>query len=88
VITGHKSEGMTDNCHYTYPAYRWVYLARNMSVNDDKKISIAALSGLSKKVNIIFKHTASRVDKTKHTVSYFNEHHDTLTAFPMSFISG
>jgi hypothetical protein len=71
--------------YYTYPAHRRVYLVRNVSANDDKKISLAALPGLSKKVKIIFRQTASRVDKTKHAVSYLNERHGGAYGFPDVF---
>jgi hypothetical protein len=36
-------------------------------------------------VRVIFRHTASRVDKTKHAVSYLNEHHGGAYGFPDIF---
>jgi hypothetical protein len=54
--------------YYTYPTHRRVYLIRNTEEEDESK----RLPGLSKKVTVIFKQYASRVDKTKRAVSYLN----------------
>jgi hypothetical protein len=57
--------------YYTYPTHRRVYLIRDNEENGELK----NLPGVSKKVSVIFKQYASRVDKTKRAVSYLNTHY-------------
>ncbi|GHU41746.1 hypothetical protein FACS1894190_10220 [Spirochaetia bacterium] len=66
--------------YYTYPAHRRVYLIRNTQTG---KLSV--LPGLSNEVNIIFKHIASRVDKTRRVVSFLNEHFQNAYRFTNDF---
>jgi hypothetical protein len=68
--------------YYTYPAHRRVYLVRTAAAGT---ASSKNLPGLSEKVKIIFKCRASRVDKTKHAVSYLNEHYGNAYQYPDLF---
>jgi hypothetical protein len=58
--------------YYTYPVHRRVYLVRNVS---DETKNLTGLPSLSKKVKIIFKNTASRVDKTRRAFGHIREHY-------------
>jgi hypothetical protein len=65
--------------YYTYPVHRRVYLVRNVSYETK---NLTGLPGLSKKVKIIFKNTASRVDKTRRAFAHIREHYGDPFAFP------
>jgi hypothetical protein len=72
--------------YYTYPTHRRVYLIRNVSEQNNTGIHrLTSLPGLSKKVRVLFKQIASRVDKTKHAVSYLNTHYEGAYRFPDIF---
>jgi hypothetical protein len=68
----HYKGGSAVFLYYTYPTHRRVYLIRN----DEEDGTSKSLPGLSKKVRVLFKQYASRVDKTKRAVSYLNTHHE------------
>jgi len=55
--------------YYTYVTYREACVIRN--VQNDNSVS---LFGLSKKVNILFRVRASRVDKLKRAAGWLNKH--------------
>ncbi|GMO55782.1 MAG: hypothetical protein Ta2C_10990 [Candidatus Endomicrobiellum trichonymphae] len=55
--------------YYTYPTHRRVYCVRNCEDGEQ-----TLLPGLSKKVNVIFKQIASRVDKTRRAAAFLREH--------------
>jgi hypothetical protein len=55
--------------YYTYPAYREACVIRN---SPDK--NAVSLPGLSKKVPVLFRVRASRVDKLKRAVSWLKKH--------------
>jgi hypothetical protein len=55
--------------YYTYPTYREACVIRN-SLADDGVI----LPGLSKKVSVLFRVRASRVDKLKRVAGWLNKH--------------
>jgi hypothetical protein len=55
--------------YYTYPTYREACIIRN--THDNSSVS---LPGLSKKVSVLFRLRASRVDKLKRAVSWLRKH--------------
>jgi hypothetical protein len=57
--------------YYTYPTRREACVIRNYVDNDNKGVY---LPGLSKKVNLIFNVSASRVDKLKRATGWLNSH--------------
>jgi hypothetical protein len=63
------SPGSVVILYYTYPTYREACVIRNLQ--DENSIT---LPGLSKKVNVLFRVRASRVDKLKRAVSWFKKH--------------
>jgi hypothetical protein len=67
--------------YYTYPVHRRVYLVRNIS----DETNLTGLPSLSKKVKIIFKNTASRVDKTRRVFGHIREHYGSPFIFPDDF---
>jgi hypothetical protein len=67
--------------YYTYPTHRRVYLVRNSGEEGEAK----SLPGVSKKVSVIFKQYASRVDKTKRAVSYLNTHYQSAYGYSDKF---
>jgi hypothetical protein len=67
--------------YYTYPVHRRVYLVRNVS----NETNLTGLPSLSKKVKIIFKNTASRVDKTRRAFGRIREHYGGPFVFPDDF---
>jgi hypothetical protein len=67
--------------YYTYPTHRRVYLIRNTDENE----YAVGLPGLSKKVSVIFKHYASRVDKTKRAVSCLNARYQNAYGYSDKF---
>jgi hypothetical protein len=68
--------------YYTYPVHRRVYLARNVSGETN---NLTGLPCLSKKVKILFKNTASRVDKTRRAFGRIREHYGDPFAFSDDF---
>jgi hypothetical protein len=58
--------------YYTYPVHRRVYLVRNVS---NETNGLTGLPCLSKKIKVIFKNTASRVDKTRRAFAHIREHY-------------
>jgi hypothetical protein len=67
--------------YYTYPTHRRVYLVRDNGEDGDTR----SLPGVSKKVSVIFKQYASRVDKTKRAVSYLNTHYQSAYGYSDKF---
>jgi hypothetical protein len=67
--------------YYTYPVHRRVYLVRNVSY----ETNLTGLPSLSKKVKVLFKNTASRVDKTRRIFGYIREHYGSPFAFTDDF---
>jgi len=55
--------------YYTYPTYREACVIRNVQDNNS-----VTLPGLSKKVNVLFRTRASRVDKLKRAAGWLNKH--------------
>jgi len=55
--------------YYTYPTYREACVIRN--TQDDTSVM---LPGLSKKVSVLFRVRASRVDKLKRAAGWLNKH--------------
>jgi len=55
--------------YYTYPTYREACVIRN--VPSENAVS---LPGLSKKVSLLFRVRASRVDKLKRAIGWLNKH--------------
>ena len=55
--------------YYTYVTYREACVIRNYNINTS-----ILLPGLSKRVNVLFRVRASRVDKLKRAVSWLNTH--------------
>jgi hypothetical protein len=65
--------------YYTYPTHRRAYLVRNVPENGGR--ALVGLPGISKKVQVLFRQFASRVDKTKRAVSYLNSHYENAYLF-------
>jgi hypothetical protein len=76
----HYEGGTAVFLYYTYPNHRRVYLIRNEESGDVK-----SLPGLSKKVTVIFRQYASRVNKTKRAVSYLNAHYENAYGYSDKF---
>jgi len=56
--------------YYTYPTHRTVSLVRNVGL--ESRLKLTLLPSLSKRVNVLFSFSASRVDKTKRAVAHLN----------------
>ena len=56
--------------YYTYITYREACVVRFTEINDNS----VSLPGLSKKVTVLFRLRASRVDKLKRAVGWLNKH--------------
>jgi len=65
--------------YYTYVTYREACVIRNVQ-NENGESRCVTLSGLSKKVNVLFRARASRVDKLKRAAGWLNNHSG-FTAF-------
>jgi hypothetical protein len=74
-------EGSALFLYYTYPTHRRVYLVRNNEEDGETK----SLPGLSKRIAVIFKQYASRVNKTKQAVSYLNKHYESAYGYSDRF---
>jgi len=68
--------------YYTYPAYREACVIRNCQ-ND----AGVMLPGLSKKVSVLFRVRASRVDKLKRAAAWLNKHSSGAYAHDDGFYS-
>jgi hypothetical protein len=58
--------------YYTYVTYREACVIRNS--RNEKPVNSLALPGLSKKITVLFRVRASRVDKLKRAVGWLNSH--------------
>jgi len=59
--------------YYTYITYREACVIRNAQ-DENNKTHCVMLPGLSKKVNVLFRARASRVDKLKRAAGWLNKH--------------
>jgi hypothetical protein len=59
--------------YYTYITYREACVIRNVH-DENNKTNCVMLPGLSKKVSVLFRARASRVDKLKRAAGWLNKH--------------
>jgi hypothetical protein len=65
--------------YYTYPVHRRVYLVRNVPARNEGTVGLPCLSN---KIKILFKNTASRVDKTRRVFAHIHKHYGNAFIFP------